>query len=446
VALLTLGCENVPLPTAPSFAAPSVAPARIIIAAVPLAFIQVSAGLAHTCGVTTDHAVYCWGLNTHGQLGDETTSERLLPTRLSPTGPPHPRVLAFDSVEAGGEHTCGITSSHEAYCWGRNDRGQLGIGGRTDRYVPTLVKGGYGFVQVSAGAFHTCGVSTNTETYCWGLNDHGQLGRGTEQPASLPTLVLGAHKFTQVSAGFIHTCGVTPNAFGSATEAYCWGFTANGALGNDKTGYMTNVPALVLGGHQFDQVSAGVDYTCGTVGIEGGVGYCWGANGHGQLGDGTTSSRVRPRHVVGLKPRYPLNNVSAGIAHTCGVTINREAFCWGANEFGQLGDGTTNDHKRPVPVALGLYSFDQLSASGQHTCGVTVEFRGPDFRPMYVAYCWGRNDHGQLGDGTNETRLLPFPVALPASGTALRGPVAVQPPGPTPTADGPRTSRRRTGE
>ena len=155
---------------------------------------------------------------------------------------------------------------------------------------------------------------------------------------------------------------------------------------------------LVGRGLSFATISAGEGHTCGLT--VGGAAYCWGNDFYGQLGDGTTDRQASPVPVIGGLT-FAVVSVSAGGWDTCGVTPSGAAYCWGGNDHGQLGDGTMNQRTSPVPVVGGL-TFATITAGGQHTCGVTT---------IGVAYCWGWNGLGQLGDGTSVDRLTPVPVA-----------------------------------
>src|SRR6266480_3330669 len=302
--------------------------------AVTLTFATVSAGIRHTCGLTVTGSAYCWGENIVGQLGDGTTTDRLTPVLLSGD-------VTFASVSASGQFTCGVTAAGAAYCWGENFRGQLGDGTTTDRLTPVLLVGGVSFTAVRAGDYHTCGVTAAGAAYCWGNNSDGELGDETTTSRSTPGLVAGGVSFATVSAaGQDHTCGLT-----TAGSAYCWGYNGFGELGDGTTTSRTS-PVLVVGGVTFAAVSArGGVYTCGVTAA--GAAYCWGDNGDGKLGDGTTTSRTSPVLVSG---GVTFAAVRANEYHTCGVTAAGAAYCWGQNGSGQLGDGTTIDRLTPVRV------------------------------------------------------------------------------------------------
>jgi alpha-tubulin suppressor-like RCC1 family protein len=302
--------------------------------------------------------------------------------------------LSFHDVSAGGVHNCGLTPDHRAYCWGYNGLGQLGDGTSITRLNPVAVSGGLRFRQVSAGSLHTCGVTLDYVAYCWGLNSDGQLGDGTSNNLRLtPIPVAGGLRFREVTAGGSHTCALTLQF-----QAYCWGLNQSGSLG-DGTTTDHSTPVPVAGGLRFREVSLGQDHTCGVT--PGNRAYCWGSNSQGKIGDGSTTvpRRLTPVAVAG---GLRFHEVTAGGPHTCGVSSSNQAYCWGDNALGQLGDGTSTDRAVPVPVAGGL-RFRQMDANEFYfTCGVTQGNR---------AYCWGWNRDGQLGDGTTTDHLTPVPVA-----------------------------------
>jgi alpha-tubulin suppressor-like RCC1 family protein len=252
-----------------------------------LSFRQVSVGSAHTCGVTTDDKAYCWGAMDYatGQLGDGTMEGRLTPVAVAGG-------LRFRSVSAGWSHTCGVTSDNVLYCWGEGYRGQLGDGTAEGRLTPTAVAGRRRWLQVDGGLGHTCGIATDGRAYCWGFNRFGQVGDSTEFVRRMrPKLVAGGHLFRQIDAGARHTCGVT-----LAGQVYCWGDGRDGQLGNLRT-YLSFWPRKVRSARTFESVTAGTGQSCGVT--TDGRAYCWGLNWWGQLGDGTGENRLAPVAVAG---------------------------------------------------------------------------------------------------------------------------------------------------
>ena len=251
-----------------------------------LTFASISAGRAHTCALTPTGQAYCWGSNISGQLGDGTTTNQFVPTAVAGG-------LTFASIGAGAtDETCALTPTGQAYCWGSNTFGQLGDGTTTRRLMPTAVAGGLTFASISAGGNRVCALTPRGQAYCWGNNGSGQLGDGTTSSSQMvPTAVAGGLTFASISAGFSHTCALTPTG-----QAYCWGINGSGRLGDGTT---TNrlVPTAVAGGLTFASISAGFSHTCGIAMT--GQAYCWGLNQSGQLGDGTTTTRLVPTAVIG---------------------------------------------------------------------------------------------------------------------------------------------------
>jgi alpha-tubulin suppressor-like RCC1 family protein len=387
---VSLGCtEDAQNPTEPE-----VTPALASTATAALAFYQVSGGARHTCGVTLDNRVYCWG---DGYLGDGTTASSTTPVAVATT-------LRFRQVSAAFSHTCGVTTDYRAYCWGSNPDGSLGDGTETDRLKPVPVAGGLRFRQVETGDETTCAVTyPDNRAYCWGYHAEGALGDGTGAPLDrlTPSPVAGGLRWRQVSTGgghypyAGHSCGVT-----LSDEAYCWGQNVFGQLGNGSQN-VSYSPGRVAGGLRFRQVDAGSDYTCGVTTDN--RAFCWGNGRAGQIGDGKKYLRFRPSAVAG---GHAFERVTTGEFHTCAETTLNRAYCWGQNQYdaaGAVGDGTTTPRLTPVAVAGGLF-FSQVSAGYTQSCGRT---------DAGVAYCWGTNVWGQLGDGTNTTRLRPVRVIGP---------------------------------
>jgi len=358
-------------------------------------FASLAAGWDFACGVTPAGAAYCWGDGVYGELGTGDTLDRLTPTPVAGG-------VNFAAVQAGTSHSCGVTGTGVTYCWGWNELSQLGEPPTYEiryRTSPTPVVAGVRFVAVTVGAIHTCGLTAAGAAYCWGSNGRGQLGRGidlnidTVGVSAVPLAVSGGLSFATVTAGGgDHTCGLT-----AAGLAYCWGVNVYGEIGDGTTGTDRPGPTRVTGDLTFAALSAGSAHTCGVTAA--GDTYCWGVNFTGQLGDGTTTHRSNPVPVAGgLK----FTAVSAGpySDHTCALTGVGAAYCWGYNNNGQLGDGTTTGHLTPGPVAGGL-TFATVTVGASYTCGVTLSGD---------AYCWGYNGYGRLGDGTTTDRYTPARV------------------------------------
>jgi alpha-tubulin suppressor-like RCC1 family protein len=361
-----------------------------------LTLSQVSGGMQHACALTTGGSAYCWGRNGNGELGngesgtgfgDETKERR----PVAVVGG-----LVFRQISAGALTSCGVTTENVGYCWGSNALGALGIGTGGDRAAPTRVAGGLKFLRIDVGEhLHSCGVSTERRIYCWGYNSEGQIGDGTGvRVVNAPVPVASTLRFRQVSAGNEHTCAVT-----TADEAYCWGYNRDGQLGIGTDQRRRLNPTRVAGGHAFRQLAAGGYHTCAVTTAR--EAYCWGKGIEGQIGDGKTiQQRHAPRLVVGGRA---FDRVTVGDRFSCGETGANRAFCWGWNNDGQLGDGTTTNRVRPTAVIGGL-TFALVSAGGFAAYGLTTSGH---------LYSWGWNPNGQLGDGTTTSRTRPVPVAFP---------------------------------
>jgi alpha-tubulin suppressor-like RCC1 family protein len=373
------GCgDDSPSPVAPAdgqlTAAATAAPA----------FTQLSAGGNHTCGITGAGKAYCWGSNEWGQLGDASTvGPRATPVAVAGN-------LQFRQISAGGLHTCGVTTEFRLYCWGDNTSGELGTGFPVGEIVPKPVASTLHFRTVDAGSGHTCALTNpDRRAYCWGRNTEGQVGDGSLANRPLPTAVAGGREFKQVTAGFAFSCGVTP-----ANEAYCWGTDAGGRIGDGSTRLDRPTPTLVAGGHAFTQIDAGIASACAvTTGHKaycwgsGGIGdggnvarytpsavagglslarvtvgfldacaesttgkaYCWGQNTSGEVGDGTSTQRLKPVPVVG---GHVFAQLTAGDHYACGRTTASASYCWGRDDDGQLGDGHVGIDDKPVPTLV----------------------------------------------------------------------------------------------
>jgi alpha-tubulin suppressor-like RCC1 family protein len=350
---------------------------------------SVLAGGNHNCAVKTDHTLWCWGNNFSGQLGDGTTTNSPVPVQVSGHS------TDWVTVSPGGDDTCAVKTDHTLWCWGLNYAGQLGDGTTTNSPVPVQVSGhSTDWATVSPGQGYTCAVKTGGTVWCWGVNGSGQLGDGTTTDSQAPVQVSGhTADWASVTAGGAHTCAEKTDR-----TVWCWGVNGNGELGNGAT---TNSPVPVqVSGHTADwaSVTAGQDYTCAEK--TGGTVWCWGVNGLGQLGDGTTTDSPVPVQVGGHTADWA--SVTAGWAHTCAIKTDHTLWCWGDNGFGQLGDGTTT--ASPVQVQVSGHTADWATVSDglSHTCAEKTDG---------TVWCWGWNIDGQLGDGTTTNSSVPVQVS-----------------------------------
>jgi len=298
--------------------------------------IALAAGSAHTCGLTSAGPAYCWGDDNYGQLGNGAT-----PVNEGISTPvPVAGGLTFSALAAGSAHTCGVTGTGAAYCWGWDGFGQLGTGSTGGGPTPEAVSGSLTFSALATGQYYTCGRTSSGAAFCWGNNENGQLGDGSRTSYGFPVAVSGGLTFSALAAGAVHTCGVT-----GAGAAYCWGSNFFGELGTGST-TDSPIPVLVSGALQFSALAAGDSHTCGLT--SSGAAYCWGSNASGQLGNGSITSSSTPVAVSG---GLSFTAIATADRHSCGRTTSGAAYCWGDNSYGQLGDGTTTQRLVPTAVA-----------------------------------------------------------------------------------------------
>jgi len=367
-------------------------------------FVVLTAGRDHTCGLTPNGAAYCWGRNDVGQLGIGAADESPHPIPLRVSGS-----LEFKFITANGNHTCGLTATGVAYCWGENKFGQLGSSSLTPAESPVQVSGNIRFRSLSAGATHTCGIATSGTTYCWGGNWHGQLGIGTmdgedRYPCcrTSPGRVGGGFSFSSVQSGGIHTCGLIVSG-----EAYCWGNHKNfGQLGTGDADLRDRpAPVPVFGGHRFVSLSVGIP-SCGV--LLNGEAYCWGGGDVPELG---IKSNLEPfDRPVPISYDLAFEKISSSAFFACGIATGGHLYCWGHNRHGQIGNGSTENVSFPQRISKEL-KFRLVAAGGNefsgHACGISTDGR---------ALCWGDNRWGQLGNGSTAQATRPTLVASKTGG------------------------------
>ena len=301
--------------------------------------------------------------------------------------------LSFAQISASSvfRHTCGVTTDNKAYCWGS---GTLGDGQTQSepRLTPVAVAGGHLFRQIDVGASYTCAATTDNRAFCWGGNHAGQLGSESTRDQATPVPVSTPFRFRHVATGSGTTCGLS-----TENRVYCWGDSFRGKLGSGTSvETFNNGPTEIAGGRRYNQVTSGWDHSCALTTTN--EIFCWGSNQYGQLGDASTAKvRLQPVRVSGGRS---YRQVSAGYKHTCAVTTTFRAICWGFNPSGQVGDGSTLNRWEPRQVA-GTVLFERVTAGARHTCAESTDNR---------AYCWGANFSGELGTGNTTSSLKPVAV------------------------------------
>ena len=392
---------------------------------------QVSCGPRHTCVTRQDGEVSCWGHNSEGQLGDQTTTHRLTPVRVKD-------LTDVVQVAAGFSSTCARRADKTVWCWGGNGMGQLGDGTGSSSLSPVQVVGLAQVRAISSGFDHACALSSDSSVKCWGSHEVGQLGAGTESVALAPVtpIVTGAGPATSCpvepeptcepptrqglfALSTLHSCAVDQG------RVFCWGNNDNGAVSGPRPNTVGGNVALSVEPRRVElpqEASAAYvssysppsqvvtqNHSCAVL-VDGSA-WCWGPNRFGQLGDGTNTERRTPVAVTGLPGQ--VRAMSLGLNFSCAVLTDGALWCWGDNTSGQLGDGTTQSRVTPGPV-MGLPGpvEDVLSLRGS-TCALLQDGS---------VWCWGLNEAGQLGDGTTQSRVTPGPVmGLTGPAKALSG-------------------------
>lgn len=304
-----------------------------------------------TCALNRAGRAFCWGSNAFGELGDGTTETRTRPVAVSRLG------NGVQALSVGFRHVCAVNRLGRAFCWGSGGSGRLGDGTTETRTRPTPVDTGTpGFnlrniATVAAGETHSCAINANGRTFCWG----GPLLLGTGDsgdslvPVPVDTAAPGFNRrnLARVEAGGQHSCAVN-----AAGRTYCWGRNAQGQLGTGAPGTDALSPrpvrpaAVGFGRNNIARVVAGFRQNCALN--EAGRAFCWGANAAGQLGDGSATDRAVPVRVRGLGTG--LRDIASGFLHSCAIDAAGDVWCWGSNGSGRLGDGTTTARNLPVRV------------------------------------------------------------------------------------------------
>ncbi|HUC96800.1 MAG TPA: hypothetical protein VMR16_04020, partial [Candidatus Saccharimonadales bacterium] len=380
-------------------------------------WLQLSSGYLYNCGIASNHQAYCWGYNGSGQLGNNSSSDSYVPVAVTNSGVLSGKTIL--SISSGANHTCALASDNQVYCWGLNASGQLGNNSFTNSSVPVAVTNsgvlsGKTILSVSARGNDSCVIASDNQAYCWGDNGYGQLGNNSVTNSSVPvavvnTGVLSGDTVKSISTGQYHSCVIA-----SDSQAYCWGYNAvNGALGNNS---YTNSPVPVavtntgvLSGKTIKSISTGYNFSC--VVASDNQAYCWGSNSNGQLGNNSTTTSPVPVAVTntGVLSSKTILSTIAQDNSGCAIASDDQAYCWGYDFSSQLGNNSTTDS--PVPVAVNtsgvLNGKTILSGSGGGfgACVIASD---------YNAYCWGQNGHGQLGNNSTNTTQVPVAV-IPAS-------------------------------
>ena len=352
-------------------------------------FKPVSAGGYSSCVILSDGALKCWGKNNNGQLGDGSTADRDTPTAINLGSG-----RTAKAVSVGYAHTCAILDDDSLKCWGSYANGRLGLGGTitSDQQTPAAVDLGAGRTAkaIAAGHSHTCAILDDDNLKCWGANNNSQIGDGstTERNTPHPVALGGTATAKAVDVGNNHTCAIL-----DGDSLRCWGFNGSGRLG-DGTDTSRNTPTTIdLGtGRTAKAISLGSNFTCAILDDDSLK--CWGSNTDGRLGIGGGSAQYSPT-AVALGTGRTASAVSLGTSHACAILDDGSLKCWGNNGSGQVGDGTSTGRNAPTAITLGTgRTAAAVDLGFNHSCALLDDDS---------LKCWGADGSGQLGDGGTNT-------------------------------------------
>jgi alpha-tubulin suppressor-like RCC1 family protein len=358
---------------------------------------RISAGASHVLAVRTDGTAWAWGANASGQLGLSDTVQRNTPTQI--TGISGVSTLP-GAVAAGSDHSLAVRADGTVAAWGSNGSGQLGLGDTTQRTSPTTIAALTGVAAVSAGTADSFALRTNGTASGWGANTNGQVGDNTTTQRTTPVAVASLTGAVGITAGSLHTVAVRPDG-----AVWSWGANGSGQLGNGTvTGAGPAGLTRINLSRTRSNVSTGLSHAL--VADPSGRVLAWGANGSGQLGNGTTSATSTPVQVWGVSNALPTpGGVAAGDTHSLAVVADGVVLAWGGNGSGQLGNNSTIASSAPL-VVPGLSGVVAVAAGGAYSMALKSDG---------TVWTWGLNSNGQLGLGNTTNRLVPTQVTALSS-------------------------------
>ncbi len=367
--------------------------------ALPKAAQKIATGANFTCAILTGGVVKCWGRNYYGQLGNgSNTGPDTCPTDPCSKVPVSvPGINNAIAIAAGFYHACVVLSDGTIKCWGSNPNGELGNGTTTDSSMPVSVSGISNAVGISAGYHHTCALLSDATVKCWGGNQRAQLGIGTTAgPDDCSATGLGSCSKTPVSVlGISNVTSIGCASQGDGTYVTLTDGSAK-RWGNliSTAQNDTNITGAL-------NIVTSDSHSCVLLADK--TIKCWGYNNWGQLGNGTTSDSASPVSVSGITNVTGISLAAVGTSYgySCAVLTDGTTKCWGVNTYGQLGNGTTTFSSVPVTVS-GIVNAVSVATAENHTCAVLSDG---------AIKCWGSNSKGQLGNGTTTDSYSPISVS-----------------------------------
>ena len=381
----------------------------------PMAWKQVSVGGNYSCGIYYDDKVYCWGYNGYGEVGVGSAETKIFNPTAIKGDLANKRVKL---VTTGRFHVCALTLDGQAYCWGWNNCGEVGDGTYQEKRLPMEVKAtvpedalyGKTIKQISAGNRYTCAVASDNKAYCWGGNNNYEAGIGITGHLKKPHAVQGdlvGNNIDTVLPGCAHSCALTIDK-----KFYCWGYNSGyRPFGFNTTSNEVKLPILARDGLLAEielkrLVLSFLDQGPHNCAIDkDNKAYCWGSNNYGQLGDQVSVGGIRQIKIKNEDNSDKIKDISVGDRYTCAISFSDKVYCWGSNYYGQLGNNTKTNSQSPGAVQgeIANKTVSGISAGMNHTCAIADG----------DIYCWGRNVYGELGDGTTIDSLLPVKIKDP---------------------------------
>ncbi len=373
---------------------------------------QIAVGSSNVCATGTNSLAYCWGANTFGALGNNSAVDSMTPVTVSTSGALNGKTIK--SLAGSNYNNCVIASDDKAYCWGWNSYGAIGNNSTTNALVPTAVDttgvlSGKTIKSIAVGQYDTCAIASDDKAYCWGMNNAGQIGNNSTTQSLVPVAVdttgyLNGKTVKSIGIGEYSACLIA-----SDNLVYCWGDNGSGQLGNTN-GSQRHSPypvdtTGVLNGKTAISLSVGAEYAC--IVASDNNAYCWGRNDYGTLGNNSNTSSFVPVAVntagaLSGKSVLSVYTNQNAYYHTCAIASDNNAYCWGVNWNGQIGDNTTNTNYAPVAVdrsgVLSSKTIKFISLGSISTCAVASDNN---------AYCWGGNGSGQLGNNSTVESHVP---------------------------------------